>query len=493
MKKIFILSLAFSMSINTLALAANTPPPPPTESGTEIASSPPTGLIGNTGAPIPPTSDVSGSTTPFLRNAVAQSTMPPANSDAAITAFSSSTTNDILGLALIGAEIYTPEQALILLSNLSIKDANLPAYDVQDNQIAFFNQIRHHFALAWRSGSFAALKTFNTAQNNTVGGLTKAAQVRLNAQSHNKSTQTVARSLDEQLKISSRITSPNSNHYTNKHFWGQFLAGHRERRSPTNLASYESTMVGLMVGKDLIVREQEIFGLFVGYQRTDQDKYNRGENEIRQFSAGLYGSLMRQVTKNIAPYLSLMTTAQIARYKEERKTVGTFTAIRATTNHRTYNGLLSGETGVKIDTSYATFSPYAQGSLTSIFKAAHTERNGGDAGLTIHGRRMYLSSTELGLQVSKEFYVQKVRLTPSGRFGWAHQRLLKGRRFRVSYPNSVASYTEVGSTRQKNLYVLEANTSVAATNGLAASLYINGRYGRKFRSNDFGLKVSKAV
>ena len=190
--------------------------------------------------------------------------------------------------------------------------------------------------------------------------------------------------------------------------WGEAYGGWAHAGGDSNAAGYSRNTGGFVTGLDGVIVDDWRMGVLAGYGNTSLD--SRASNaSVDSYSIGLYGGTAWDNLR-----LSLGTALTQNEISTDRTAVFGNLLNRHSASYDAKTVQVFGELGYAVKTAYADFEPFAAASYVHLKTDGFLE-SGGISNLTGLGGTSDLTTTTLGLRLSREFsYGDTIRLTARG-------------------------------------------------------------------------------
>ncbi|QND54917.1 autotransporter domain-containing protein (plasmid) [Phyllobacterium sp. 628] len=266
--------------------------------------------------------------------------------------------------------------------------------------------------------------------------------------------------------------------------WGQAYGAWAHADGNGNASGYSRDTGGFVTGLDGVIADAWRFGILAGYGNTSLHSGGASAS-VDSYQVGVYGG--RQWD---ALGLRLGVTLAHHEIDTDRNTLfgGVITGQNASYDAKTVQ--VFGELGYRIDTSYAALEPFAAARYVHL-KSGSFQENGGDTGLTGLSDSSDVTTTTLGLRVSRDFAVgASTIITARGMLGWDHA-------FGDTTPEQTLAFaggrpfTIEGLPIAENALAVEAGFDVGVGKNTTVGLSYTGRFSGE--ANDNAVKADLTV
>ncbi|PRA52480.1 autotransporter outer membrane beta-barrel domain-containing protein [Ochrobactrum sp. MYb68] len=242
--------------------------------------------------------------------------------------------------------------------------------------------------------------------------------------------------------------------------WGHGFGGWGHSDRDGNAARLNHSTGGFLVGADAPVFDTWRFGVLAGYSHTSfngKDRFSSGSSD--NYHLGLYGGSSWAVLGGQLGFRSgLAYTWHDIDASRSVMFPGFSNSLTSDYDAGTYQAF--GELGYRIDTTIASFEPFANLAYVNLDTDGFTE-HGSAAALSVGSQSTDTTFTTLGLRASSNFTLGGVDLMARGLLGWRHA-------FGDNVPVSTQAFT--GSDAFTIAGVPIAKDSVVIETGLDLSL-----------------------
>ncbi|KGD90238.1 autotransporter protein [Achromobacter sp. RTa] len=239
--------------------------------------------------------------------------------------------------------------------------------------------------------------------------------------------------------------------------WIQGMGSWSHIDSDGNAARVKSSTGGFLMGVDTPVSDAWRLGLMAGYSRTDfdvQDRASSGNSDnyhLGVYGGGQWGAL--GLRGGLAYGWHDMTT------RRPVSTPSFADRLKASYDGRTAQ--VFADLSYRIDTSSASFEPFANVAYVNLKTDAYAE-SGGAAALRAKGQTSETTFTTLGTRVSSNFELAGAQAAARGSLGWRHA-FGDVKPVAVQAFSAGDSFTVAGVPIAKNSAVVEAGLDVQIT------------------------------
>ncbi|TPM38102.1 autotransporter domain-containing protein [Mesorhizobium sp. B2-3-4] len=261
--------------------------------------------------------------------------------------------------------------------------------------------------------------------------------------------------------------------------WGQAFGSWADVKGDGNAAGFDRSTGGFIAGGDGAIGDTWRLGVLAGYSRSSfsaDDRASSGSSD--NYHLGLYGGGQWGA-------FGLRAGAAYSWHNiETGRTVGL--PGFADTLSATYDAgtaQVYGEAGYRIDTSAASFEPFANLAYVNLHTDGFTE-NGGAAALSASASNTDTTFSTLGVRASTDLSLGSVPVTARGTLGWRHAfgsvTPTSQLAFAGSDPFSIA-----GTPIARDAAVVEAGIDLAVSGRATLGLTYSGQFGSGSTDNGF--------
>ncbi|MBA8879937.1 autotransporter domain-containing protein [Phyllobacterium myrsinacearum] len=196
--------------------------------------------------------------------------------------------------------------------------------------------------------------------------------------------------------------------------WGQAYGAWAHADGGGNASGYNRDTGGFVTGLDGVIADVWRFGLLAGYSNTSL-RSSGDKASVDSYQVGVYGGRQWDA-------LGLRLGVTLAQHEIDTKRRQAFggTAEGRDVSYDAKTVQVFGELGYRIDTSYAAFEPFA-GARYVHLKSDGFQENGGISNLSVLSNSSDVTTTTLGLRVSRDFALsESMIVTARGMLGWNH-------------------------------------------------------------------------
>ncbi len=267
--------------------------------------------------------------------------------------------------------------------------------------------------------------------------------------------------------------------------WGYGFGAWGSTDSDGNAAKLTHSTGGFLIGADTTVLDTWRVGALAGYSRTDfdvNDRYASGSSD--NYHLGLYGG---------TSWGKLGFRSGLAYSWNDTDTSRSVDfpgfSDRLKGGYRSGTFQVFGDLGYRIDTSIASFEPFASLAYVNLNTGSFTEL-GGAAALHANSQNTNVTFATLGLRASTRFEVGGMAATAHGSLGWQHA-------FGDTTPLSTHAFaasnafTVAGGPIAQDAALVEAGFEVNLTRFATLGVFYNGRIASSSRQN--GVKANLNV
>jgi outer membrane autotransporter protein len=269
--------------------------------------------------------------------------------------------------------------------------------------------------------------------------------------------------------------------------WGSVFGSWGSTDGDGNAAGLDRSTGGFFTGIDGLVAEDIRLGIMTGYSHSSFNVDGRASSgESDNYHLGVYGGTEMGA-------LGLRAGAAYTWHDiSTRRSVafpGFSDSLMADYNAGTFQAF--GEAGYRIDTTTASFEPFANLAYVSLHTDGFSEK-GGSAALTSTGQTTDATFTTLGIRASTAFDLGGTKATARGMVGWRHAfgdttpLATPAFAFAAGSPFSIA-----GVPIAKNAAILEAGLDFAVSDNATLGVSYAGQFGS--HTHDNGVKANLSV
>lgn len=261
--------------------------------------------------------------------------------------------------------------------------------------------------------------------------------------------------------------------------WGQAFGSWADVEGSGNAAGFDRSTGGFIAGGDGAIGDTWRLGLLTGYSHSSfnaDDRASSGSSD--SYHLGLYGGGQWGA-------LGLRGGATYSWSRiETGRTVGLpGFADALTANYDAGTAQIYGEAGYRIETTAASFEPFANLAYVNLHTDGFTE-DGGAAALTASASNTDTTFSTLGIRASTDISLGSIPLTARGMLGWRHAfgdvTPTSQLAFAGSDPFSVA-----GTPIARDAAVIEAGIDLAVSGKATLGLTYSGQFGSGSTDNGF--------
>jgi outer membrane autotransporter protein len=265
--------------------------------------------------------------------------------------------------------------------------------------------------------------------------------------------------------------------------WGQGFGAWGHFDGDGNAAHLDRSTGGFIAGGDALVGEQWRIGLLAGYSHSSFDVDDRASSgSSDNYHLGLYAGTQHG---NLGFRSGLAYTWH--RIETDRSVVlpGFADSLSADYEAGTFQAF--GELGYRLDTTSASFEPYANLAYVK-FDADGFAEDSGAAALSVGDQSSDTTFTTLGLRASTELTFGAVNTTVRGAIGWRHafgdDRPETGLAFAGG-----SSFAIEGVPIARNAALLEAGLDVKVTENAKLGIAYQGQIASDAQEHGFNAKL----
>jgi outer membrane autotransporter protein len=253
--------------------------------------------------------------------------------------------------------------------------------------------------------------------------------------------------------------------------WGSAFGSWSDYDGNGNASGMDTSTGGFVTGLDGLVAETWRLGLLAGYSHSSFDVDNRSSSgESDTYHLGVYGGTQwnsLSFRSGLAYSWHSIDTSRHVTFPgfDERLSgdydAGTFQAF--------------GELGYRIDTTMASFEPFANLAHVRLHTDGFDE-DGGAAALSANSQTTDTTFTTLGLRASSSFTLGGMATTARGMLGWKHAFGDVTPVSRQAFTGSDA-FTIAGVPLAQDSAIIEAGLDIAISKSATLGIAYNGQFG----------------
>ncbi len=266
--------------------------------------------------------------------------------------------------------------------------------------------------------------------------------------------------------------------------WGQAFGAWGESEGNGNAAKLDRSTGGFLTGLDGTVTENFRLGVLAGYSHSSfhaDDRASSGSSD--NVHLGLYGGGQwnaLRLTGGLAYTWHAIETSRSVAFP------GFADSLSADYDAGTFQAF--GEAGYRIETSVASFEPFAGLAYVDLDTDGFGEE-GGAAALSASGGTTDTTFATLGLRVSTDFTLGTMTATARGTLGWRHA-------FGDTVPLATqafdggAAFTVAGAPIAEDAAIVEAGLDLAVTDSATLGLSYAGQIASDAREHGFNARLA---
>jgi outer membrane autotransporter protein len=268
--------------------------------------------------------------------------------------------------------------------------------------------------------------------------------------------------------------------------WGSAFGSWGSFDGDGNAAGLDRSVGGFFTGIDGLVAENVRLGIMTGYSHESFDVDGRGSSgESDNYHLGIYGGTRigaLGLRAGLAYTWHDISTSRSVAFP------GFADSLTADYDAGTFQAF--GEAGYRIDTTSASFEPFANLAYVNLHTNGFTEK-GGTAALTSTGQTTDTTFTTLGVRASTRFELGGMKATARGMVGWRHA-------FGDTTPLATlafaggSAFSVAGVPIAEDAALIEAGFDLDITRDASLGLSYQGQFGDGATQNGFNVRLQVA-
>ncbi|MEO5755450.1 MAG: autotransporter domain-containing protein [Mesorhizobium sp.] len=265
--------------------------------------------------------------------------------------------------------------------------------------------------------------------------------------------------------------------------WGQAFGSWASGKDDGNAAAFKRSTGGFLAGGDGAVGDTWRVGVLTGYSQSSFDVADRSSTgSSDNYHLGVYGG------GEWGAFGLRGGAAYTWHHIETGRTVGLpgfADALTAAYNAGTAQ--VYGEAGYRVDTSQASFEPFANLAYVNLHTQGFTEK-GGAAALTAAASTTDTTFTTLGVRASTDLSLGSIPVTARGMLGWRHAFGTVTPTSQVAFAGS-DPFSIAGAPIARDTAIVEAGIDLDMGSATKLGLSYTGQFGGGLSDNGFKARL----
>ncbi|QPC95175.1 autotransporter domain-containing protein [Mesorhizobium sp. INR15] len=265
--------------------------------------------------------------------------------------------------------------------------------------------------------------------------------------------------------------------------WGQAFGSWASGKDDGNAAAFKRSTGGFLAGGDGAVGDTWRVGVLTGYSQSSFDVADRSSTgSSDNYHLGVYGG------GEWGAFGLRGGAAYTWHHIETGRTVGLpgFTDA-LTAAYNAGSAQVYGEAGYRVDTSRASFEPFANLAYVNLHTQGFTEK-GGAAALTAAASTTDTTFTTLGVRASTDVSLGSIPVTARGMLGWRHAFGTVAPTSQVAFAGS-DPFSIAGASIARDTAILEAGIDLDMGSATKLGLSYTGQFGGGLSENGFKTRL----